>query len=252
MAREIPLKLVVATPNEVRRYASGDTIDRAYTRPFPWDGRFQQIAKHVGTTGLDLIGYGTAPTVTGTPTSTDSATKPLLQLQTAASTNATAGIITTIPADVTARGWDLDVAISILSGASASNLRYFFGLTTFDTSGTQVTDATALAQNIVGFGFDTGPGRGDTGTWRLLTADGTTSKVTNGSQAYAISTNYDLRFRQDSANSQFEFFVNDVSAGVVTGNLPGNGVALAIQCCVTTLANAAKRFAVSRAVVLSK
>lgn len=199
--------------------------------------REMQVLANPGAATLTTVGFAAAPTVTGTPTSSDDANGPMNLYTSGSVSGNVAGLNSA--ATVCRRDWSPEFVVRMETGAAITNVRLWFGLFSTVPTGS----ATGNTGHLAAFRYDTGVD--GTAFWRTATDSGTNSPtVTTTAQSIATGTAYRLRMKLQA--SQVLFYINDVLVATHTTTLPTATTMLSYYATVTTLTTAAATFKASR------
>lgn len=196
-----------------------------------------QLLADPGAASATSVGLLTAPTLSGTVSSQDNATRPFVRHVTGAVSGNSGGVLSGF--NVTRSGWLSKTAFVYQPGSTITSGRWWCGFTTADLTAV----ATPTTEHVAAFSYDTG--RDGTVFWRTVTCDGTTATVTASSVAFAASTTYNLRIEMNGVTNVL-FWIDDVLVATHTTNLPAVTQLLGFQMSVTTLTAATRRFEWSR------
>lgn len=197
---------------------------------------FRQWIKNPNDTAFVNVGFVAGPTVTSSTAAAtgDTATRPYLTVDTAATTNSVAKVVSA------ALNYVRRCFIPILNwpfrtGPSVATVSFWIGF----TSASLDAVATPTTQHVAAFRYDTSVD--GTAFWRCITCNGA-SGVTTTTTSVAVSTATEYNFRIEMDSSNVFFYIDNVLVGTHTTNLPGNTTNVGLVQSATTLANAAIQF----------
>jgi hypothetical protein len=202
---------------------------RSLEAPTTHTDRLMEQMVNPGAATITTVGFGAAPTLTGTAASADDADNPWNSLTTSAVANNAVGWES--PYTICRRDWGAETVILLKTGATITSVRYWAGVASADLEG-----ASSPAAHIAAFRYDTGAD--GTVFWRTVTKDGTTINALATTTAIAANTMYTLRIQMQAA--AVRFYINDILVNTHTTNLPTATQLMGWQVKATTLTTAAR------------
>ncbi|TLK47470.1 ubiquitin-activating E1 FCCH domain-containing protein [Glutamicibacter sp. V16R2B1] len=227
----------------VLRTSSGHEDDPIYHRRRITYG----IHAHGNSTAMLTVATP-APTTAGTLTSPSDATGTIIQYETAASTDADAGLISVMGLSQARHAPHLYAKVRT-SSAAVTSTRLAVGLISAEiatSAGPATTGSYTTAQGAW-LRYDTAVD--STAFWRAVTSSGTNATVTTTTAAIATDTAYELRVEVNAAGTAVRFWVNEALVATHTTDLPGASTQLGYTARIRTLTAASRQLKVSRVLV---
>lgn len=188
------------------------------------------IADPATATTITNLGFPAAPTILGTQSSSPATARDMDAFTTAASSGATAGVISAV-FTYARRAYEPTLVQAVRTQGSIADVRIWVGF-----FGASPTGSTTAPANTAAFCFGTDVH--GTNFWRTVTSDATTPNVNTTAAAIATGVEYVLRIEMSAA--AVEFFIDDVLVATHTTNLPVSTTTVGFGAVITTLTAGAK------------